>query len=164
MWEFTDELAFTETQVGFDFVSYIKCQLLYLDCCSMSPANTWRRATRRSVASSALWATRLSSTGRTRGATWTPSFTTALIRTESRGSGGDFLQPGPVPVLTRFDYHQKNNISTLSPFIPQAFSFARKPGAVLMNRLLLGNWWQDNSRQDIAAPYDTKVNLIIIIM
>ena len=25
-----------------------------------------------------------------------------------------------------------------------------------MNRLLLGNCWQDNSRQDITAPYDTK--------
>ena len=39
----------------------------------------------------------------------------------------------------------------------KAFSFARKPGAILMNRLLLGNTWLDNSRVDVAAPYDTKL-------
>ena len=39
----------------------------------------------------------------------------------------------------------------------KAFSFARKPGAVLMNRLLLGNTWLDNSRMDVAAPHNTKL-------
>ena len=39
----------------------------------------------------------------------------------------------------------------------KAFAFARKPGAVLMNRLLLGNTWLDNSRVDVAAPHDTKL-------
>ena len=39
----------------------------------------------------------------------------------------------------------------------KAFSFSRKPGAVLMNRLLLGATWRDNSRRDIRPPWDTKL-------
>ena len=39
----------------------------------------------------------------------------------------------------------------------EAFSFSQKPGAVLMNRLLLGTTWLDNSRRSIRAPKDTKL-------
>ena len=40
----------------------------------------------------------------------------------------------------------------------QAFFFARKSGAVLMNRLLVGRTWLDNSRRDVATPYNTKAD------
>ena len=32
-----------------------------------------------------------------------------------------------------------------------------------MNRLLLGNTWQDNSRTDILPPFDTKVQKVQIM-
>ena len=70
------------------------------------------------------------------------------------------VRRGFSPAWTSSSFDKVENISKLSIHFmhPQAFSFARKPGAILMNRLLLGNCWQDNSRLDIAAPYDTKVS------
>ena len=85
-----------------------------------------------------------------------PEFQVVFHGTEERSNVASILRRG-------FDRaHVKRVRRGLSPAwcsssFDKAFSFSRKPGAVLMNRLLLGATWRDSSRRDIRPPWDTKL-------